>query len=104
MDECTAFAVGRLLSGGGIFEAFDDGLCCCQKAIAISVSRCTTYGLSRSIVADDQGEGRVKLYGFTSLIVKGADSVIPRQEGYGMVGTEIYIPKNGELVDFGWRA
>lgn len=63
MNECTAFAVWRQLSSGGILETLDNGC------------------LSRSIVSDNQSQGRIELDGLPDRRTKGPD------------------PRDGEFVD-----
>ena len=56
MYEGAALAVGRQLSGSGIFQAFND------------------RRLSRSIVSDDEGQWGIELDSFSYGWAKGADS------------------------------
>ena len=85
MDKGAAFTVGREVSGGGIFEALDDGLwfglvgnslfVC--RPIHLSISSLSMRGnphrFPGTIVADDEGEGGMKLDGLAACVVEGAD-------------------------------
>ena len=109
MDEGTALAVRREVSGGGIFEAFDDGLSFPLVAVrtGFSVEGVESYRFTRSIVTDDQCEGGVELNGLAAGVVEGADT---RQRCgvsdilcmYGKEKTRenrIGIPENRKLID-----
>jgi hypothetical protein len=52
VDEGAALAVGREVAGGGILEAFDDGLPARQQGCSGWLAG-DTHRLSRAIVADD---------------------------------------------------
>lgn len=85
MDKGAAFTVGREVSGGGIFEALDDGLwfvlvgspLFAWRPIHLSISwlsmRGNPHRFPGTIVADDEGEGSMKLDGLAACVVEGAD-------------------------------
>lgn len=73
MYESSAFAVGGKVARRSIFQTLDDGL-----DVVRSFGSCTTadvaYRLARSIVPDDQREGRMKLDCLAARVVERADS------------------------------
>jgi hypothetical protein len=79
MDEGTALAVWRLVSGCGIFETLNDSLVVGVSLVIVCDFEASTHSLSGSIVAHDQGEGCVELDGLAASIVKGTDSVAQGQ-------------------------
>lgn len=64
MDEGATLAVGGEVAGGGILEALDNGLAGRQqqgsKRPNSHEPKTATHRLSGTIVADDEGEGRVE--------------------------------------------
>ena len=74
MDEGTTLAVWRLVSSCSILETLDDCLYVGVSAATIFVFEASTHSLSRTIVAYDQCERCVELYGLAAPIVEGTDS------------------------------
>ena len=80
MDEGTTLAVWRLVSSCSILETLDDCLYVGVSAATIFVFEASTHSLSRTIVAYDQCERCVELYGLAAPIVEGTDSVTQGQQ------------------------
>lgn len=102
MYESSAFAVRGKVAGRGIFKTLNNGL----DDVRFLIMSCATtagvaYRFSRSIVSDDQREGRMKLDCLAARVVEGANS---REKSFRLAfawfpSQEEDIPQNRQLVN-----